>query len=92
MKKIIILILLGLPLTSCYMLPMAFIGPASSGFSTASIMQSALTTTTNRVVKSTTGKTISEHVISSLQDKNLKIGFISEKKITRILPKIKGPK
>ena len=74
------------------MLPMAFIGPASSGFSTASIMQSALTTTTNRVIKSTTGKTISEHVMDSLEDKNFKIGYISEKKITELSPKRKGIK
>ena len=92
MKKIIIIILLSFPLTSCYMLPMAFIGPASSGFSTASIMQSALTTTTNRVIKSTTGKTISEHVMDSLEDKNFKIGYISEKKITELFPKRKGIK
>ena len=45
------------------MVPMALIGPASSGFTTASIIQSGLTTTASYVVKVNTGKTISEHAI-----------------------------
>ena len=51
------------------MVPMALIGPASSGFTTASIIQSGLTTTASYVVKVNTGKTIGEHAIGILNKK-----------------------
>ena len=43
-KRLLLLTTLGLMLSGCFMVPMAFIGPAASGFSTASIIQSGLTT------------------------------------------------
>ena len=46
--------------------PLAFIGPATSGFSTASIIQSGVTTGANYVVKKSTGKTISQHAIDAI--------------------------
>ena len=57
---------LSVVLTGCYMAPLALLGPVQSGFSTASIVQSGLTTGTNYMVKKSTGKTISEHVLGSL--------------------------
>ena len=48
------------------MVPMAFVGPAVSGFSTASIAQSAVTTGASFMVKKSTGKTIGEHAIEVL--------------------------
>ena len=59
---------------------MAFVGPATSGFTTASIVQSAITTTANHMVEKTTGKSITEHVIISLNDKNMKFGYIQKVK------------
>tara|TARA_Y100000590_G_scaffold466040_2_gene640116 strand:+ start:567 stop:800 length:234 start_codon:yes stop_codon:yes gene_type:complete len=51
------------------MVPMAFIGPATSGFTTASLIQSGVTTTANFVVKEKTGKTISEHAFEKIGKK-----------------------
>ena len=48
------------------MAPLALIGPATSGFSTASIIQSGVTTGANYMVKRSTGKTISEHAIDAI--------------------------
>ena len=45
---------------------MAFVGPAVSGFSTASIAQSAVTTGASYVVKKNTGKTIAEHAYEAM--------------------------
>ena len=67
-KRIIILVTLGVTLSGCFMAPMALIGPAASGFSTASIIQSGVTTGANYVVQKSTGKSISEHVMQSLKD------------------------
>lgn len=65
---------------------MALVGPASSGFTTASIVQSAITSTTSHVVKKTTGKSIYEHIIESLNDENVKLGYVQ--KFRTISPKI----
>ena len=43
-KRLFLLATLGVMVTGCFMVPMAFVGPAVSGFSTASIAQSAVTT------------------------------------------------
>ena len=49
------------------MVPMALIGPATSGFTTASIIQSGLTTTASYMVKKSTGKTIGEHAFDAIE-------------------------
>tara|TARA_X000000368_G_C22804220_1_gene611727 strand:+ start:474 stop:737 length:264 start_codon:yes stop_codon:yes gene_type:complete len=68
MKKILLLSVLGLTLSGCFMAPMALIGPATSGFTTASIVQSGISTGASYVVKKSTGKSIGEHAISALTD------------------------
>ena len=88
MKKIILLALF-LSVSGCYMVPLAFVGPATSGFTTASIVQSALTTTTNHVVKKTTGKSITEHALDSLNEEKLSLIDEQAVKINSILPKKK---
>ena len=65
-KRLFLLTTLGMLLSGCFMVPMAFVGPAVSGFSTASITQSALTTGASYVVKKNTGKTITEHAIDAI--------------------------
>tara|TARA_Y100000590_G_scaffold463069_1_gene628849 strand:+ start:1175 stop:1405 length:231 start_codon:yes stop_codon:yes gene_type:complete len=54
------------------MVPMALVGPAASGWSTASIMQSAATTSANYLIKKSTGKTIAQHAYDSLNGDVLK--------------------
>ena len=65
-KTLLVLTTLGVMISGCFMLPMAFIGPAASGFSTASIAQSAVTTGASYMVKKNTGKTISEHAYEAI--------------------------
>ena len=77
-------------LTGCYMAPLALIGPATSGFSTASIMQASISTTTNYMVKVSTGKSVGEHALSvldkeivrnSIDKEILKQSYFPEKKL-----------
>ena len=65
-KRLFLLTTLGVLLSGCFMVPMAFVGPAVSGFSTASIAQSAVTTGASFMVKKSTGKTISEHAYEAI--------------------------
>ena len=65
-KKILMLSVLCLTLSGCFMAPMALIGPVTSGFSTASIIQSGISTSASYVVKRSTGKSLSEHALNVL--------------------------
>jgi len=65
-RKLLLIAVMGVTLSGCFMVPMAFIGPATSGFTTASIIQSGVSTGVNYVVKKSTGKSISEHAISAI--------------------------
>ena len=66
------------------MAPMALLGPATSGFSTASIIQSGVTTGANYMVKKSTGKTISEHALDAINKEVMQQTYMPEEKI--ILP------
>ena len=72
-KRLFVIAVLGVTVSGCFMAPLALIGPISSGFSTASLIQTGVTTGANYVVKKSTGKTIAEHVTQSL-----KAGAISQ--------------
>ncbi len=65
-NRLFLLTALGVMLSGCFMVPMAFVGPAVSGFSTASIAQSVVTTGASYMVKKNTGKTISEHAYEAI--------------------------
>ena len=65
-KRLLLIVVLGVGLSGCFVAPLALIGPATSGFSTASIIQSGVTTGANYMIKKSTGKTIAEHAIDSL--------------------------
>ena len=65
-KKIILLAAIAVSMSGCFMGPVAFLGPATSGFSTGSIIQSSVTTGANYMVKKSTGKSITEHAFDSL--------------------------
>ena len=79
-KKLVIIIGLGISLSGCFMAPLAFIGPAASGFSTASIIQSGASMGFNYAVKQKTGKTFSEHVIHSLAKDTIQQSFLPKNK------------
>ena len=78
--------------SGCFMAPLALMGPATSGFSTASIIQSGITTGANYVVKRSTGKTIAEHAVAIINKKDIyQQTFVPtyETSIAIILPKSK---
>ena len=91
-KRLCLIVALGVTVSGCFMAPLALIGPASSGFSTASIIQSGITTGANYVVKRSTGKTITEHAIAIINSKDIyqqTFAATYETSIAIILPKSK---
>ena len=91
-KRLFLLTTLGVLLSGCFMVPMAFVGPAVSGFSTASIAQSAVTTGASYMVKKNTGKTISEHAYEAIGGdiSVIKQSYFPENNVTTlILPESK---
>ena len=66
-KRLLLIVTLGVTLSGCFIAPLALVGPAVSGFSTASIIQSGLSSGANYMVKQSTGKTISQHVFDSIE-------------------------
>jgi hypothetical protein len=70
-KRLLILTGLGLMLSGCFMAPMALIGPATSGFTTASLVQSGVSSTANYLVKKNTGKTITQHALDKIVNDDL---------------------
>ena len=69
-RRLFLLTALSALLSGCFIAPMALVGPAMSGFSTASLIQSGLSTGANYMVKKSTGKTISQHAIEVISSSN----------------------
>ena len=67
-KRLLLLAMLSVALSGCFMGPLALIGPVTSGFSTASLLKSGASATANYLVKKTTGKAISQHAFDALTD------------------------
>ena len=91
-KRLLLLTTLGMLLSGCFMVPMALVGPVVSGFSTASIAQSAVTTGASYIVKKNTGKTISEHAYEAIGGdiSVIKQSYFPENNVTTlILPESK---
>jgi len=91
-KRLLVIAVLGVGLSGCFMAPMALIGPATSGFSTASIIQSGVTTGANYMVKKSTGKTISEHVRQSLKGDIISQSYAPKKILNEKLKESYEPK
>ena len=92
MRRLFLLTTLGIMLSGCFMVPMAFVGPAVSGFSTASVTQSAMSAGASYMVKKSTGKTIAEHAYEAIGGDTtiLKQSYFPENNATKlILPKSK---
>ena len=86
-KRLLLITALGVTMSGCFMAPLALIGPAASGFSTASIIQSGVTTGASYVVKKSTGKTLNEHAIDVINKNVYKQTYLptqtSELKVTK---------
>ena len=78
--RLLALATLGVLLSGCFMVPMAFIGPATSGFSTASIVQAGV----GIAVKQSTGKSISEHALSALDINIMQQSYLPKNNATTL--------
>jgi len=90
-KRLLVIAVLSVAVSGCFMAPLAFIGPATSGFSTASLIQSGVTTGANYVVKKSTGKTITEHVMQSLKSDVIKQSYVPKNEPEKILKQSNQP-
>jgi len=70
LKKLFFILALSIALSGCFMAPLALIGPVTSGFSTASLIQAGVSSSASYVVKNSTGKTIGEHAFDAINNKN----------------------
>ena len=84
-KRLLVIAVLGVTVSGCFMAPLALIGPATSGFTTASIMQSGITTTASYLVKRSTGKTISEHALDTFNKDILQQTYFPKIKHTSLI-------
>ena len=94
LKRLLVIATLCVAVSGCFMAPLALIGPVTSGFSTASLIQTGISTGASYVVKKQTGKTISEHAFSSLNKDILQQSYFPNNKTSasKILQKSKFPK
>ena len=90
-KRLLVIAALGVTVSGCFMAPLALIGPAASGFSTASLIQSGVSTGANYMVKKSTGKTISEHVMQSLKGDIIKQSYAPKNEPEKILKQSNQP-
>ena len=81
-RRLLLIAALGVSVSGCFVAPLALIGPATSGFSTASIIQTGVSSGANYMVKQSTGKTISEHVFDSITTDTLKQSYLPRFKIS----------
>ena len=77
--------MLGALLSGCFMAPLALIGPVTSGYSTASLIQAGVSTGANYMVKKSTGKTIGEHAIDVINKDVLKQTYLPINRKTLIV-------
>ena len=79
-RRLLLVAVLGVTVSGCFMAPIAFIGPAASGFSTASIIQSGVTTGASYMVQKTTGKTIGQHALDVINKDALQQTYFPKNK------------
>ena len=85
LKRLLVIATLCVMTSGCFMVPMALVGPAASGFTTASIFQAGLTSTANYMVKKSTGKTIAQHALSAMNSDILKQSYFPQKEINIVV-------
>ncbi len=75
-KRLLLVLAVGVTLSGCFMAPLALIGPVSSGFTTASIVQSGVTSGAGYLIKQTSGKSVSEHVMEAINKDILQQAYL----------------
>ena len=90
-KKLLLVSAMGLFVSGCYMVPLAFIGPATSGFTATSMMQAAISTTANHMVKKATGKSFSEHALESINMDSITLGYFPVNKSNNLILPLPKP-
>ena len=86
-KRLLLVSAMGLFVSGCYMVPLAFIGPATSGFTASSVMQAAISTTANHIVTKTTGKSFSDYALEAINVADMTLRYFpSNKSNNLILP------
>jgi len=76
LRRLLLIATLGIMMSGCFVAPIALIGPATSGFSSASILQAGITSGANYMIKQSTGKTISEHAYDQISGDILKQTYL----------------
>ena len=66
LRRLLLIVILGVMTSGCFIAPLALIGPAASGFTTASIVQSGVTSGIDYVIQKRTGKSISQHAFDRI--------------------------
>ena len=84
-KRLLLVVALGVTLSGCFMAPLALIGPMSSGFTTASIIQSGVTSGAGYIIKQTSGKSVSEHVIEVINKDILQQAYVPKKRTALLI-------
>ena len=84
-KRLLLVCAMGVTLSGCFMAPLALIGPMSSGFTTASIIQSGVTSGAGNIIKQTSGKSVSEHVMEAINKDILQQPYVPKKKTTLLM-------
>ena len=90
-KRLLLVSAMGLIVSGCYMVPLALIGPATSGFTASSIMHAAITTTANHMVKKTTGKSFSEHAFDAINADDITLGYFPLNKSNNLILPLPKP-
>ena len=85
LKRLILIVAMGVMLSGCFVAPLALIGPATSGFSTASIIQAGVSSGANYMVKKSTGKTISQHALDSMSKDILQQTYLPKRSSSLIV-------
>ena len=90
-KKLLLISVMGLFVSGCYMVPLALIGPATSGFTSSSVIQAAISTTANHMVKKTTGKSFSEHAFDAINMDDVTLGYFPVNKSNNLILPLPKP-
>ena len=79
-KRLLLIVAIGVTLSGCFVAPLALIGPAASGFTTASLVQSGVTTGAGYLVKKSTGKSVTEHAMDAINKEVLQQTYLPKDK------------
>ena len=79
-RRLFVIAVLGVTMSGCFMAPLALLGPMSSGFSAASLIQTSVTTGANYMVKKSTGKTLTEHAMEAINKDIMQQAYLPREK------------